>query len=132
MCKHSLYSLALISFSIASHAVAIPMDADRAGWDAIQNVVLHKEVVMVQGGGFDKDVAKVLAVTTMDKCSDGLACNKDDTQNVVIGDMHIYANQSVGDWFVQDSPGTLQLLLVWLIILASVVFLLYRKSASAK
>ena len=57
MCKYSLISLALISFSIVSKAAAIPMDADQAVPDAIQNAVLHREVVLVQGGGVDKDVA---------------------------------------------------------------------------
>jgi hypothetical protein len=37
MCKYSLISLVLISFSIVSKAAAIPMDADQAVPDAIQN-----------------------------------------------------------------------------------------------
>jgi hypothetical protein len=132
MCKHSLYSLALISFSMVSNAAAIPMDADQAVSDAIQNAILHKDVVMVQGGGSDKDVADALTVTTMNKCQADVACNTAEVPNVAIGDRRIYANQSVGDWFVQGSPATSQPLMVWLIILTVVIFFLSRKSASTK
>jgi hypothetical protein len=60
MFYHSLIFLALISFSLVSTAVSIPMDADLAAVDATPNAVLHKEVVIVQGGGADKDVAEAL------------------------------------------------------------------------
>jgi hypothetical protein len=132
MCKHSLYYLALISFSMVSNAAAIPMDADQAVSDAIQNAVLHKDVVVVQGGGSDKDVADALPVTIVNQCQGDVACSTDEKQNVVIGDKRIYADQSLGDWFVQGKPGSLQPLMAWLIILSSLVFFLSRKSASTK
>jgi hypothetical protein len=132
MCKHSLISLALISFSIVSNAAAIPMDANQAAPVAIQNAVLHKDVALVQGGYVDKDVAGVPSVAVTNKCPGDLVCNKDDSQYVVIGDTHIYMHQSFNDWFVQGSSGALQSLMVWLILLSSVVFFLSRKSASTK
>jgi len=126
MCKQSLISLALISFSIASTAAAIPMDADQAMLDAAQSAILHKEVALVQGGDFDKDVAAGAF------CQDGTACTTVDMQNVVVGDARVYTNQSVGDWFVQGSPGALPPLVVWLMIIAGLIFFLSRKSSSTK
>lgn len=132
MCKQSLISLALISFSVVSNAAAIPIDADQAMLDATQSAVLYRDVALVQGGGFDKDVAAALAITTMDKCQGDVACNNNEMPSVVIGDMRIYANQSVSDWFVQGNPSALQPLVVSLILLSVVVFFLSRKSASTK
>lgn len=132
MCNQSLISFVLISFSIVSAAAAIPLDADQAVPDTFQNAVLHKEVVWVQGGGSDKDVVDTFAVTTMDKCQGDLACNKNPLQSGVIGDTRIYMHQSINDWFVPGSSGSLPTLMVWWILLAAVVFFLSRKSASTK
>lgn len=129
MCKHSLISLALISFSIVSTAAAIPMDADQAVLDAIQNVVLHKEVVLVEGGGFDKDVADFSAINI---CQNDAACSRAGARYVKIGDTPIYMHQSVSDWFVEDSPGTLQSLMGWLTAMTFLFFFLSRKSTSTK
>jgi len=132
MCKYSLISLALISFSIVSKAAAIPMDADQAVPDAIQNAVLHREVVLVQGGGVDKDVADALAVTGTDKCASDLSCAKDIVQYGVISDTPIYRPPSVNDWFVQSSSGSLQPLMACLFLLSSSLIFLSRTSASTK
>jgi hypothetical protein len=120
MFRYILISLALISFSIVSNATVIPMDADQAVSDAIQNAVLHKEVVLVQGGGADKDVADVPSAIGMHSCRDDAACS---TASV---------HQSLGDWFAQDSSGGSPRLIGWLIILGSVAFFLSCKSASTK
>jgi|SRR6187431_240772 hypothetical protein len=128
MCKQSLISLALISFSIASSTAAIPMDADQALLDATQSAILHNEVALVQGGNFDKDVA----AATFNQCQNGAACTTAPAQNVVVGNARVYVNQSVGDWFVQGSSSALPPLVVWLIIMAGIFFFLSRKSASTK
>ena len=120
MFRYLLISLALISFSIVSNATVIPMDADQVVSNAIQNAVLHKEVVLVQGGGADKDVADIPSVIDMHSCRDNAACS---TATV---------HQSVGDWFAQDTSGGSPRLIGWLIVLGSVAFFLSRKSASTK
>ena len=129
MCKHSLIPLALISFSIVSTAAAIPMDADQAVLDAVQNVVLHKEVALVEGGGFDKDVADFSAVNI---CQNDAACSRAGVRYVKIGDTPIYMHQSVSDWFAEDSPGTLQSLMGWLTAMTFLFFFFFCKSTSTK
>lgn len=127
MFNHSLIFLALISFSIVSHAAAIPMDADQAPVDATQNAVLHKDVAAIQGGDSDKDVADALASTATDSCPADTICAVTDTAIVNA------KPQKVSDWFVvQDSASALQPLVVLLLIIGLIVFFLSRKSASTK
>ncbi|MDO8341826.1 MAG: hypothetical protein Q7T48_01380 [Cellvibrio sp.] len=115
MFNHSLIFLALISFSIVSHAAAIPMDADQAVDDATLNAVLHKEVAAIQGGDYDKDVAEVLADMEL-----GSVPAKSDVP-------------AVSDWFAaRDDEGGLQSLAVLMLIIGLAVFFLSRKSSSTK
>lgn len=127
MFNNSLIFLALISFSIVSHAAAIPMDADQATSDATQNAVLHKDVAAIQGGRSDKDVAEVLAVTAVNSCSANVVCAD---ANLSIVDNN---PPTVSDWFaVRDSTSALQPVAVLLLIIGLIVFFLSRKSASTK
>lgn len=115
MLNHSLIFLALISFSMVSNAAAIPMDADQAAIDANQNAVLHMEVEVIQGGGADKDVAEV----TVDHAVDSESAKP----NV----------RAVSNWFAaQDDDGSLQPLVVMLLIVGLIVYFLSRKSSSTK
>lgn len=127
MFNHLLIFLALISFSIVSNAAAIPMDADLAAVDATQNAVLHKEVVIVQGGGTDKDVAEALANEAEDFCSADAICTGKEISVV-------HSNSpAVNDWFaVEDGASALQPVAVLLLIIGLIVFFLSRKSASTK
>jgi len=127
MLNHSLIFFALISFSIVSHAAAIPMDADQAVADATQNAVLHKEVMVVQGGDSDRDVAAALSVTATDSCVSDAICEQAD---VAIVDAKPPA---VSDWFaVRESTSALQPVAVLLLVIGLIVFFLSRKSASTK
>lgn len=115
MLNHSLMFLALISFSMVSNAAAIPMDADQAAIDANQNAVLHKEVLVIQGGGADKDVAEVPA----DRAIDAVPAKPD--------------VPAVSNWFAaQDDEGGLPPLALLLLIIGLAVFFLSRKSSSTK
>lgn len=115
MFNHSLIFLALISFSIVSHAAAIPMDADLAALDATQNAVLHKEVAVIQGGDSDKDVAEAPADRAIDT-----APAKPDVP-------------AVSNWFAaRDDDGDLQPLALLMLIIGLGVFFLSRKSSSTK
>ncbi len=131
MYRCSLISLALISFSIATNATAIPMDADQVVPDAIQNAVLHRDVMLVQGGGSDKDVVEVLIVADLDGCQPDWNCSPDEIRNVP-GDMRIYQHYLVNNWLVETGSVTLHSLMVLLILLSCVAFFLLSKSASAK
>lgn len=125
MFNHSLTFLALISFSIVSHAAAIPMDADQATNDATQNAVLHQDVAAMQGGRSDKDVAEARVVTA--SCPAEAICV---VANAAHGEVK---PQSVSDWFVvQDSSSALQPVAVLLLIIGLIVFFLSRKSSSTK
>ncbi len=125
MFDHSLTFLALLSFSIVSNAAAIPMDADQAVIDATHNAVLHKEVAVVQGGDYDKDVAETLTFETVDSCSADGVC----TETSVVD----ASAPAVSDWFVvQDSSSALQPLAVLLLIIGLIMFFLSRKSISTK
>lgn len=127
MLNHSLIFFALISFSIVSHAAAIPMSADQALVDATQNAVLHKDVAAIQGGGSDKDVAEVLAVTTLNSCSVDAVCTD---ANLSIVDAK---PTTVNDWFViRDSTSALQPVAVLLLIIGFIAFFLSRRSTSTK
>lgn len=127
MFNHSLIYLALISFSIVSHAVAIPMDADQAVGDATHNAVLHKDVAAIQGGRSDKDVAEVLAVTTLNSCATGGVCV--DAKLSMVG----AKPPTVNDWVVvRDSTSVLQPVAVLLLIIGLIAFFLSRKCPSTK
>lgn len=127
MFNHLLTFLALISFSIVSHAAAIPTDADQATSDATQNAVLHQDVAAIQGGRSDKDVAEVLAVTTLNSCAaDGVCAD---------ANLSIVDNKppTVNDWFVvRDSTSALQPVAVLLLIIGLIAFFLSRRSTSTK
>lgn len=127
MFNHSLIFLALISFSIVSHAAAIPMDADQAPVDATQNAVLHKDVAAIQGGDSDRDVAAKTSIVASDSCASGAICTSADVSI-------IDAKQpTLNDWFVvRDSSSALQPVAVLLLIIGLIVFFLSRKSASTK
>lgn len=115
MFNHSLTFFALISFSVVSFAAAIPMDADQAVLDAPQNAVSHKDVAAVQGGDSDRDVAEVTADHAIDSApaKPGVP--------------------AVSNWFAaQDDEGSLQPLVVMLLIVGLIVFFLSRKSSSTK
>lgn len=127
MFNHPLTFLALFSFSIVSNAAAIPMDADQAVIDATHNAVLHKEVAVVQGGDYDKDVAGSLAFEAIDFCSADGVCSNTDTSVIDV------SQPAVSDWFVvQDSASALQPVAVLLIIIGLIVFFLSRKATSTK
>lgn len=100
---------------MVSNAAAIPMDAEQAAIDATQNAVLHKEVLVIQGGGADKHVAEV----TVDHAVDSESAKP----NV----------PAVSNWFAaQDDDGSLQPLVVMLLIVGLIVYFLSRKSSSTK
>ncbi|WP_049630859.1 hypothetical protein [Cellvibrio sp. pealriver] len=57
MFNHFLIFIALLSFSIATTAAAVPMDVGQAALNATQNADLHRDVMEdYQGGNSDKDV----------------------------------------------------------------------------
>ena len=72
MLYRSLIFLALLSFSIASKAAAIPMDAGQAAAGAIQHADTHQDVIQAQGGNADKDVTHVARAG--DGCAKQGAC----------------------------------------------------------
>jgi hypothetical protein len=113
MFNHSLIFLALMSFSIASTAAAIPMDADLAAVDATPNAVLHKEVVVSQGGDSNKDV--------------------DDDRAEVAPDSPAPEVPALRHWFpAQDDDCGFQPLAVLMLIIGLAVFFLSRNSSSTK
>lgn len=132
MYRYSLIPLALISFSIASNAAAIPMDADQAMLGAIQNAALYKEVMLVQGGDSDKDVVEVLIVVIMDDCQVGWSCSQNEIQDDAIDNLLFYQHYLVSNGLVQTGPSVLQPLIVLLLLLFCVVFFIFDKSTSEK
>lgn len=123
MFNHSLIFLALLSFSIAAQAAAIPMDAGQAVSGAIQHADTHQDVMQAQGGNPDKDVANIHAIT----CPPDTQCEGENTS--VNG-----TKPPVGSgWLLSsDSSSALQPLAVLLLIIGLIVFFLSRKSTSTK
>lgn len=112
MFNHSLIFLALMSFSVAPTAAAIPMDADLAAVDATPNAVLHKEVVISQRGDSNKDV--------------------DDPADVA-PDSPAPEAPALRHWFpAQDDDCGLQPLAVLMLIIGLAVFFLSRNASSTK
>lgn len=122
MLNHSLIFLALLSFSIAAQAAAIPMDAGQAPSGAIQHADTHQDVTLAQGGNPDKDVANAQLMT----CPANTQCNDKDEALTA-------KSPAIQGWFVvEDSSSALQPLGVLLLIIGLIVFFLSRKSASTK
>lgn len=122
MFNHSFIFLALLSFSIAAKAAAIPMDAGQAASGAIQHADTHQDVMQAQGGNPDKDVANARQMT----CPANTQCN--DKNEALAA-----KSPAIHGWFVvEDSSSALQPLGVLLLIIGLIVFFLSRKSASTK
>ena len=123
MLNHSLIFLALLSFSIAAQAAAIPMDAGQAVSGAIQHADTHQDVMHAQGGNTDKDVANINAIA----CLPDTQCEGENTS------VNVTKPPVVSGWLlVGDSSSALQPLAVLLLIIGLIVFFLSRKSTSTK
>lgn len=123
MFNHSLIFLALLSFSIAAQAAAIPMDAGQAVSGAIQHADTHQDVMQAQGGNPDKDVANINVIACPpDTQCDSAHVSVDATKPPVAS----------GWLLVGDSSSALQPLAVLLLIIGLIVFFLSRKPTSTK
>lgn len=125
MITHSHISLALISFSMATSAAAIPTDADQTAPVAIQNTVLHKDVALYQGGGADKDVANRLGSVAPSTCS-GADCINHAKSTIKDAKLQVANGRFLG----QGSSSALQPVAVLLLIIGVIIFLLARKSST--
>jgi hypothetical protein len=123
MFNHSLIFLALLSFSIAAQAAAIPMDAGQAVSGAIQHADTHQDVMQAQGGKPDKDVANDHA----------FACPPDTQCDSATTSVDATKPPVASGWLlVSESSSALQPIAVLLLIIGLIVFFLSRKSASTK
>lgn len=129
---HSLIFIALTSFSLVTFAAAIPMDVDQAVVVATPNTVLHQEVLLVQGGISDKDVADVSAVVSA-ACTDAADCNNPLIPAVTVHDVRLNPHQAAGVRLLeQDGTSAVQPLVVLLMIIGLIMYFLSRKSVSTK
>lgn len=131
MVRQILISLALLSFSIVSIAAAIPMDVDQTVVAATPNTVLHQDVMLVQGGGRDKEVADVRNTSVVNACFDAIRCTSAVVPAVMI-DARLNLQRSGIGSVENGDASILQPLLVSLMIIVFIVFFLSRKSISTK
>ncbi|WP_331345978.1 hypothetical protein [Cellvibrio sp. UBA7661] len=115
MFNHFLIVIALLSFSIATTAAAVPMDVGQAALVSTQNADLHKDVAQAQGGNSDKDVANISPAPSQ----------------VVPDDTHTVS--SVGSLFVaQQETNRVHPLTVLFVSIGLVVLFISRNSSSTK
>lgn len=116
MFNHSLMFIALLSFSIATTAAAVPMDVGQAAVSATQNADLHQDVAQdYQGGNSDKDVVNMSPSASTDAF--------ENPQSI----------SPVSLWFTSnDETNYLQPLAVLLVSIGVILRFVSRKSSSTK
>ena len=113
MFNHLLIAIALMAFSIVSSVAATPTDVHPA---PMETAVLHKDVVVHQGGNDDRDVADSTALATV----------------VVIPNSNAHM-PVVNDWLAARSDSSWwQPIVVLFSIIGLIMFFVARKSDSAK
>jgi hypothetical protein len=128
MVHHLLILIALMTFSIATHAAAIPMDAGQAARDATQNADFHQEVARVQGGDADKEVADSYQPVVQPQCAEAGVCT-----GVGIAKAPLKSIATFNDLLALDGESSAaSALIAMLIIVGSLMFYSFRRASSMK
>lgn len=122
MISHSLIVCALLAFSLASQAGAMPLDDGGVEAVAALNAVLHRDVGLHQGGNDGKDVVEAHA---LDDCKSASVC----ADHPVVTPAKV---QTLDEWFaVKKNSSDANPLVALLLILTSTFFYL-RRAISTK